>query len=53
MSAGNMNTPTRNPEMIDRPEEADPVLQLIEDDYQRAMVPIRRRMAEQCHSLQR
>lgn len=48
-----MNTPTRNPETVDRPEEADPVLQRIEDDYQRAMVPIRRRMAEQSRSLKR
>lgn len=48
-----MNTPTRNPETVDRPEEADPVLQRIEDDYQRAMVPIRLRMAEQSRSLKR
>lgn len=48
-----MNTPTQNPEMGGRPEESDPVLQRIEEDYQRAMVPIRRRMAEQCRSLKR
>jgi hypothetical protein len=48
-----MNTPTENPETGERPEEADPVLQRIEDDYQRAMVPIRRRMAEQSRSLKR
>lgn len=48
-----MNTPSRNPETVDQPEAADPVLQRIEDDYQRAMVPIRRRMAEQARSLKR
>ncbi len=48
-----MNTPTRNPETVDQPEAADPVLQRIEDDYQRAMVPIQRRMAEQSRSLKR
>jgi hypothetical protein len=48
-----MNTHTQNPETVDRPEEADPVLQRIENDYQRAMVPIRRRMAEQSRSLKR
>jgi hypothetical protein len=48
-----MNTPTQNPETVDRQEEADPVLQRIEDDYQCAMVPIRRRMAEQSRSLKR
>ncbi len=48
-----MNTHSQNPETVDRPEQVDPVLQRIEDDYQRAMVPIRRRMAEQCRSLKR
>lgn len=33
-AGGDMNTPTPNPETVDRPEEADPVLQRIEDDYQ-------------------
>ena len=48
-----MNTPTQNPETGGLPEESDPVLQRIEDDYQCAMVPIRRRMAEQSRSLKR
>lgn len=48
-----MNTPTQNSETVDRPEESDPVLQRIENDYQRAMVPIRLRMAEQARSLKR
>ena len=48
-----MNTRIRPHEPVDRPEEADPVLQRIEADYQRAMVPIRRRMAEQSRSLKR
>lgn len=48
-----MNTPTQNPEPADRPVEVDPVRQRIEDDYARAMVPIRHRMAEQSRSLKR
>jgi predicted neuraminidase len=48
-----MNTPNQIHENSDRQEEADSVLQHIEDDHQRAMVPIRRRLAEQGRSLKR
>lgn len=48
-----MNTSIQTAETVDQQVETDPVLQRIEDDYQRAMVPIRRRMAEQSRSLKR
>lgn len=48
-----MNNHIRATEPADCPEEEDPVLQRIEKDYQRAMEPIQRRMADQSRSLKR
>lgn len=48
-----MKNHIRPTESVDCPEEEDPVLQRIELDYQRAMEPILRRMAEQSRSLKR
>lgn len=48
-----MNNHIRATELADCPEDEDPVLQRIENDYQRAMKRIQRRMAEQSRSLKR
>lgn len=48
-----MNNHIRPSEPVDCPEEEDPVLQRIEKDYQRAMEPIQRQMADQSRSLKR
>lgn len=48
-----MNNHIRPTESVDCPEDEDPVLQSIENDYQHAMKPIQRRMAAQSRSLKR
>lgn len=50
---GNMNTSNLNPKRIEHLEEDDPVLRQIDEDHERAMVLIRRRMAQQYRSLKR